>query len=109
MDDRTLLDLIGTSSHTYAEKGEIVYEQGDEPEAFFLILHGRCSVNVNNFEHLDIQRNIFHAKMEGKRIKEEIDRNEVELNQGYELKRKQYEELENRYRNNFNSLKNLLL
>jgi CRP-like cAMP-binding protein len=64
-DDRTMLDIIGTSSHEEFKKGTILFKAGSIGDKFYLILHGKVSVNIPRKSYKELKRHLQKVKTMG--------------------------------------------
>ena len=65
MDDRALIEIIGTSTHEFFKEKEMIIRQGDPGDKFYLILKGKVSINLPNKKHEDASKKIEKIKEKG--------------------------------------------
>ena len=46
IDDKTILDVIATSTYETFKKGKTVFKAGAKGDKFYLILHGEVGVHI---------------------------------------------------------------
>ena len=51
IEDRTILDLVATSSYEFIKRNQVVFKQGEIGEKFYLILYGKAGVRVPTEEN----------------------------------------------------------
>jgi CRP-like cAMP-binding protein len=44
IEDRTILDVIATSSYEFIRKNQIVFKQGEKGEKFYLVMYGKVAI-----------------------------------------------------------------
>jgi CRP-like cAMP-binding protein len=58
IDDKTILDIIATSTYETFKKGKTVFKFGAKGDKFYLILHGEVGVHIPVREYKETKRQI---------------------------------------------------
>ena len=60
-----MIEIIGSSNHEEFKKGEKIFKFGDVGDKFYLILHGKVSINLPRKAYKDMKRQLSNIKTTG--------------------------------------------